>query len=253
MENKKELIEITEATEEEMKYTRQSMKDKYKIIVPKRDLRKIIKLMKELFRWEQLTLKDSAPRTTDKMALEQKELFKKKYKKEITMAEGHEISQRLMVVVPFLEKQRIANEIRAILVKHKKVIYTKTLCDKVEELCLLHYGLKLTSEDVKWIVKIVSKTVWYEEDLDSSSEKCLDDLLIYADKRKRNKKVNHLELHDKVRTSLDWAVKKLKKNKKSFDPLYRDEIGLKVTLKNGEMYVGDSKQKKELKTKGESP
>jgi hypothetical protein len=55
--------------------------------------------------------------------------------------------------------------------------------------------------------------------MDESPEVCLDDLLVYVDKRKRGKRTNCLKLHDEIRQSLDWAVKE-KLKKQTFDPLF---------------------------------
>lgn len=245
MNKKKPIIEISETTEEQIKQTKELVKSKYGINVPKPDLFKLIKLIKELEWWFKVTPKDSSHHIDEKMAREMQEMYKKHYKKELTLSEGYDAARGLMVLVPYKEKQRLADEMRFILTKYRKVKYDQALIEKIAKLFQLHYELELTSEQLKWIVDILSKTVWYEEALDASPEKCLDDLLVYADKRKRGKRVNCLDLHDKVRQSLDWAVNELKLKKKDFDPLYRDEIGIEVSVKDGKLVVGEKTKKSE--------
>jgi len=245
---KKPIIEISETTEEQIKQTKELVKSKHGINVPKPDLLKLIKLIKELQWWFKVTPKNSAHHIDEKMAINLQKSFKKNYKKDISMSEAYDAARGLMVLVPYKEKQRLADEMRFILVKHKKIVYTPELLEKTDKLFQFHYGLKLSKEQLKWIVRIVSKTVWYEEEVDGSVAKCLDDLLVYADKRKRGKRVNCLDLHDKVRQSLDWAVNELKLKKKDFDPLYRDEIGIEVTVKDGKLVVGEKAKKPEVKS-----
>ena len=190
MDKKKPIIEISKTTDEQIKQTRELVKSRFSINVPKPDLLKLIKLIKELQWWFKVTPKDSATHISEEMAQEFQEMFKKHYKKEITLSEGYDAARGLMVLVPFKEKQRLADEMRFILIKHREVKCNQVLVEKTTRLFKLHYGLELNKEQSKWIVKILSKTVWYEEAVDGSPEKCLDDLLVYVDKRKRGKRVN---------------------------------------------------------------
>jgi len=240
MNKKKPIIEISETTEEQIKQTKELVKSKFGIKVPKSDLLKLIELIKELQWWFKVTPKDSSHHIDEKMAIDLQKSFKKNYKKDISMSEAYDAARGLMILVPLKEKQRLADEMRFILVKYKKVDYAPVLIEKTGKLFQFHYDLKLNKKQLEWIVQIVSKTVWYEEAVDGSVEKCLDDLLVYADKRKRGKRVNCLDLHDKVRQSIDWAIEKLKPKLK-FDPLYRDEHGIEVYAKNGELYIGEKK------------
>ncbi len=240
MANKKPIIEISETTEEQIKQTRELAKSKYGIKVPKKDLLKLIKLIKELQWWFKVTPKNASRHIDEKMAVDFQKMFKKNYNSDLTMSEAYNAAGGMMILVPLKEKQRLADEMRFILVKHKKVVYPAELKEKTDKLLQLHYKLSPNKEQLKWIIEIVSKTVWYEEAVDASVEKCLDDLWIYADKRNRGKRVNCLELHDKVRQSIDWAIEKLKPKLK-FDPLYRDEHGIEVYAKNSELYIGEKK------------
>ena len=79
----------------------------------------------------------------------------------------------------------------------------------------------LNGKDLKDIVYFLCKTLWYEEGMDESPEGCVEDLLVYVDKRKRGKRTNCLKLHDEIRQSLDWAVKE-KLMKKNFEPLFTE-------------------------------
>ena len=70
------------------------------------------------------------------------------------------------------------------------------------------------------MVELVRKSL--HEGLDESLEKCLDDLITYVDKRKRGKRIEGLDLHDKMRQALDLVISDLKLAGKGFDSLYRE-------------------------------
>lgn len=220
MVDKSSSIEISETTEEQILQTKQLLKSKYNLRIPKSDLLPLIKLMKELSWWLERTSSESPTHVSEERALEIQKMIKKEYDKDLTLAESYDAARGLMVLVPFKEKQRLADEMRAIMVKYQKVKYAKSLMEKTAKLFKLHYGLELAEKKLKDLVYFLSKTVWYEEGLDESPEQCVDDLLIYIDKRKRGKRTNCLKLHDKIRESLDWAVKEKLKMKK-FEPLYQ--------------------------------
>lgn len=220
MVDKESKIEISEATEEQILQTKELLKSKYNLRVLKPDLLKLIKLMKELDWWLERTSSDSPTHVSEERALEIQKMIKKEYGKDITLSESYDAVRGLMALVPYKEKQRIADEMRAIMVKYQKVKYDKALLEKTAKLFQLQYEIKLADKELKDLVYFISKTVWYEEGLDESPEQCLDDLLIYIDKRKRGKRTNCLKLHDKVRQSLDWAVKEKLKMKK-FELLYQ--------------------------------
>ncbi len=221
MKNIKE-IDTSETTEEQILQTRELLKSKYNLRIPKPDLLKLIKLMKELSWWLERASSDSPTHVSEERAFEIQKMIKKEYGKDITLAESFDAVRGLMVLVPFKEKQRLADEMRAIMVKYQKVKYDKSLSEKTAKLFQLHYEIELADKELKDLVYFISKTVWYEEGLDESPEQCVDDLLVYIDKRKRGKRTNYLKLHDKVRQSLDWAVKEKLKMKK-FKPLYQKQ------------------------------
>lgn len=220
MAEKNSNIEIGETTEEQISQTKELLKSKYDLQIPKPDLLKLIKLMKELSWWLERTSGNSHTHISEERALEIQKMTKKEYGKDITLAESYDAVRGLMVLVPFKEKQRLADEMRAIMVKYQKVKYGKSLMSKTAELFQLQYEIELKQKDLKDIVYFVSKSVWYEEGTDESPEQCLVDLLIYIDKRKRGKRTNCLKLHDKIRQNLDWAVKEKLKIKK-FELLYQ--------------------------------
>ena len=219
MVDKSSSVGISETTEEQILQTKQLLKRKYNLQIPKPGLLSLIKLMKELSWWLERTSSDSPTHVSEERALEIQKMIKKDYDKDLTLAESYDAARGLMVLVPFKEKQRLADEMRAIMVKYQKVKYAKSLMEKTAKLFKLHYELELAEKELKDLVYFLSKSVWYEEGLDESPEQCVDDLLIYVDKRKRGKRTNCLKLHDKIRESLDWAVKEKLKMKK-FEPLY---------------------------------
>jgi len=112
---------------------------------------------------------------------------------------------------------------RMILIKNRKIKCDKVLRDKTKDLVLQHYGEKLHKEETEWLLKVIARMLWLHESLDSSVEKCLDDLLKYIDKRKRGKRTTSLELHDEVRQYIDLAIKELKIKYEEKDSLYRNE------------------------------
>lgn len=221
---KKVIPEVSEPTEEEVNQTKKMVKDKYDIVIPKSDALKLARLIKEMEWWMKVDKDPASPKpVTEKMVSEFKELVKKVKGKDITKAEAYDGARGLLVLVPFKEKQRIADEIRAILVKRRKVLRDPVVSEKAKELLRLHYGLELAKNQLEQLIPYLTRKLWYEEGLDESLEKCLDDLMVYADKRKRGKRVNALNLHDKIRQALDSAIKDLKLAGKDFEPLYREQ------------------------------
>lgn len=212
-------------TKEEIKQTGKMAKDKFGIKVPKADLLRLIKLMKELNHLLEITPKDTnnPVHISEEMALECKEIFEKNYHKKMSITEAYNCARGMILLVPLKEKQRISDEMRAILVRHREVKSDSILLEKIAKLFKLHYKLDLTKDQLNHVLHIVTKSVWYEEGLNDTVDKFIDDMMIYVDKRQRGKKVNTLNLHNEVRQTLDWTVKELKLSKQKFDPLYRDE------------------------------
>lgn len=224
MEDKKKKIgpEITEPTDEEVKQTKELVKSRYDIVIPKPDALKLSRLIKELDWWIKVDKKPATPRhITEEAAISLKDLIEMSTVKEITLSEAYDKARGLLVIVPFKEKQRISDEIRAILVTHREVKRNQSELEKTFKLFELHYGVNLAEDQLEQIIPYLSKKLWYEEGIDGSLEKCLDDLLIYADKRKRGKRISGIKTHDKIRQAFDLIVKDLKLAEKEFDPLYR--------------------------------
>ena len=216
-------FKISKPTEDEIKQTIKLVKDRNDIDIPKSDAIKLVKLIKEMEWWMKTDNEsESSKQVTEKMTMEFKELIKSDYGKDITKDEAYHGARGLLLLVPMQEKQRIADEIRAILVTHRKVLRGPSVSEKTTKLLKLHYDIELNDDQLEQLIQYLSKKVWYEEGLDESLEKCLDDLVIYADKRKRGKRVNGLKLHNKMRQAFDLAVNDLKLTGKDFDPLYRE-------------------------------
>jgi hypothetical protein len=221
--NDKDDLEISKPTEEEIKQTIKLVKDKSDIDIPKSDAIKLAKLIKEMEWWMKTDNESGSPKqVTEKMTMEFKELIKSDYGKDITKDEAYNGARGLLLLVPIQEKQRIADEIRAILVTRRKVLRDPRVSEKTAKLLKLHYGIELNNNQIEQLIQYLSRKVWYEEGLDESLEKCLDDLLLYADKRNRGKLVNGIELHNEIRKAIDLAVNDLKLAGKEFEPLYRE-------------------------------
>lgn len=221
--NKKIKPEISKPTEEQIKQTTKMVKEKYDIVVPKTEAIKLVKLIKEMDWWIKADKEPASPKhVSEEIVTEFTDLVKRVRGKDITRQEAYDGARGMMVLVPFKEKQRIADEIRAILVRRREVLRNPAILVKTAKLLHLQYDIELTNSQLEQLVPYLSKTLWYEEGLDESLEKCLDDLLVYVDKIKRGKRANGLKLHDKMRQALDQSVKDLKLSGKDFDPLYRD-------------------------------
>jgi hypothetical protein len=216
-------LNIPKPTEEEIIQTKKLVKDKFDIVVPKSEAIKLAKLTKELGWWVKADKPGSSRHISEKMALEFKELVKQVKGIDISTSVASDSARGLLVLVPLKEKQRISDEIRAILVTHREVLRDPIVTEKTAELLRLHYNLELNNDQLDQLIQLLSKKVWFEEGLNESLEKCLDDLIIYADKRKRGKRVNGLNLHDKIRQALDQAVNDLKLSGNKFNPLYREQ------------------------------
>ncbi len=235
-----------EPTEEEIAQTKKLAKDKFGIEVPKKDVCKLVKIMKKLQWWFKLP---EEPMSFNKNELEDLgSLFKKHYGKELTTTEKYDFARGLSVLVLLKEKQRLADEVRAILVKNKIVKYEPILLEKLSKLFQLNCNIELNKHQLYQILFYLSKGVWYEEGLDETVEKCLDDLLVYFDKRKRGKRLNTAKHHDEVRKILDWAVKEFKLTFKKYDLFYREDEGVRWwKTKNGWVGGSISSYKEDLK------
>lgn len=223
MKKKENKIEISRTTDKEIETAQKMMKEKYDIDLPRKDAIKICRLSKELYWWQERTPDNGDCRVSEKDTDEFKELYKKKNDKEISTSEAANSIRALAVFVPFKEKQRLADDMRMILIKNRKIKCDKVLRDKTNDLVLQHYGEKLHKEETEWLLKVIARMLWLHESLDSSVEKCLDDLLKYVDKRKRGKRTLSLDLHDDVRRYIDLAIKELKIKYDINDSLYRNE------------------------------
>lgn len=235
--NKGDDLNISEPTEEQIKQTKKLVKEKYGIKVPKKDLTELVKKIKELEWWFKADKLDPI-RIIEDYAISLQKLMKENYDKEITMSEAYDQARGLLVLVPFKEKQRLADDMREILVKHKEVNFEPCLLNKLVKIFDLHYGIQLTDDNLKYVLHTISKYVWYEEGLDNSVEKCLDDILIYIDKKKRGKRFNGLNLHNKIRPIFDLLIKELKLKEGEFETIFRDEEETKVWTRDGQWIVG---------------
>ncbi|MDO8513379.1 MAG: hypothetical protein Q7S37_02660 [bacterium] len=119
--NKDKFIpQIPEPTEEEIKQAISKLKKKYDIAIPQSDAKEYVKLTNELGWWlttEKAYLSDEC--ITEDIAKEVQVFVKKTQGKDISLKEAHiEAEKSLIYAVPH-EKDRIANEIRALIAKYK--------------------------------------------------------------------------------------------------------------------------------------
>ncbi len=111
--------EITEPTEEEIKNTIEKVKNKYDIVISKDDAIKYTKLYNELSQWFMIEKNSKSPDSiTDEMGKEIKSYLKQKRDQEVSPDEASRIAAASLKIVIPGEKERIANEIRAIIAKY---------------------------------------------------------------------------------------------------------------------------------------
>lgn len=207
-----------------MDQTQKMLLDKYDVVIPKTELVKMVNLIEELNYWLSHKRDSASPiRVTEKMAVEFKELLKEVRGIDIPVAEAYDEARSLLVITEYKEKERISREIRAIIVTHRPISRDQIVEEKTAKLYKLHYGIDLSASQIDQVTQYLTRIVWFEVGLDESLEKCLDDLLIYADKRKRGKRVNGLNLHNELRKALDEAMGRLNVISGEWERLYCEE------------------------------
>lgn len=113
--------DFLDPTEEEIKENRQRLEDIYGIELAKKDLIRFVTLVKELNWWLNLENDSvSTARIAEEAMAECKEIYRKKYNKEITPSEADESARILLDTVTENEKQRIGNEMKAIIKSNTK-------------------------------------------------------------------------------------------------------------------------------------
>jgi len=103
----------------------------------------------------------------------------------------------------------IFDEIKAIIIEHRPIPYDPLVEEKIEKLFELQYGASLTESQIGQSVQFLTRTLWFEEGLDESFGKCIDDLLILVSKQKQGKGTNGIKSHDKIRKGMDITMGKL--------------------------------------------
>lgn len=113
--------DFLDPTEDEIEENRQRLKDEYGIELAEKDLVRIVSLVKELNWW--LNLKNdsaSTARIKEEAMAECKEIYRKRYNKEITRSEADESARVLLDTVTENEKKRIGDEMKAIIESNTK-------------------------------------------------------------------------------------------------------------------------------------
>jgi hypothetical protein len=183
---------------------------------------RLINLIKELEPWLRPDKDPVSPRKiTEEMAIEFKELLKKVRGVDISVAQAHDEARGLFVITAYKEKERISKEMRAIMVTHTQIPRNTDVEDKILKLFKLHYDVELTESQIGQVAQYLTRVIWYEKGFDESLEKALDDLISYADKRKRGKRVNGLNLHNELRKALDETMGRLNTPNLGWERLYR--------------------------------
>jgi len=211
-----------EPTKEELEQTKKMLKDKYDLVVPKPDLIRLVNLIKELEPWLRSDKASTSPtKISEEMAIEFKDLLKSARGVDISVTEAYEEARGLFVITAYKEKERISKEMRAIMVTHTQITRNTDVEDKILKLFKLHYDVELTENQIGQVAQYLTRVLWYEKGFDESLEKALNDLISYADKRKRGKKVNGLNLHNELRKALDETMGRLNTPNLGWERLYR--------------------------------
>lgn len=214
---------LLKPTQEEIEQAREAFEPRYDILIPKVDLIKLVNLSKELERWIQVGKEPIlSSRITEKMIAEFRELAKINKSIDISDKEAHEGAEALLTLAPVKEQQRISESMRAIIISHRPIPYEPVVEAKAASLFKLQYGTVLAQSQLEQVVQFLTRTLWFQEGLDESLERCLDDLIIYVDKRKRGKRVSGLNPHSELRKALDEAMGRLNISSGEWERLYQD-------------------------------
>ncbi len=202
--------DFSEPTELEIIQTKKLIKDKYDIVMPDTETGRLVTLIKELEWWQKASAKSDSPRQFREEQLDDlRDLLEQSGSQSLSRSDLRNHATSLLALVPMKEKQRVAAEIRGILVEHRPVPFEPTVSVKTVELLKTHYDVTLTDEQLEQVIPFLTRKLWYEVGLESSLEECLDDLILYTNKRKRGERIKDAMLHDAVRQALDLTVSKL--------------------------------------------
>ncbi len=207
--SQKSHLNLPEPTKEQIQHVKKMAQDKYDVVLPEADAVKLVNLINELDWWQKTDKYTKSSRFSGEQLNDLRDLLEQVSNEEVSKSEVYDQAQALLTLVPLKEKQRISDEIRAIIVEHREVPYEPVVVEKLVKLVKLQYDVTLSEDQLEQAIPFLTKTLWYEEGLDDSLEKCLDDLLIYVDKVKRGKRVNNLPSHDEMRKTLDKVILKL--------------------------------------------
>ena len=214
MSKKKPNIEIPEPTEADINQTRDRVKLEYGVLIPKKVIPEFIKLVWELYPWAKYEVGDQfyGDTISEEMAENYKKLIKDKYNKRISTSEANMQLNGVAVFTAYKEKVRISGEMRAIVVKYKKVDYNRAVLDKLKKFFDLYYGINPTEAELKKVLHYISKYIWQNEGLDKNIESYFKDMIKYKDKENRGKSLSGLDNHRRIREVLDQVKNGLKKD-----------------------------------------
>lgn len=192
---------LPEPTDTEIKQTKKLIKDRYDIVLPESELTRLVTLINELEWWRKAEETPAAARQfTEEQLSDLRELLEQSGSQNLSQADIRNHAHTLLAIVPMKEKQRLADEIRGILVEHRPVPYEPVVVKKTVELLKAHYGVMLTDDQLEQLIPLLVRTLWYNEGLDSSLEECIDNLIRHKSSKK----------HEAVSKTLDAAVSKLR-------------------------------------------
>jgi uncharacterized protein YwqG len=201
-----------ESTEEDMKLTREKIRLEYGVSLPKKELPGFIKKVWELYRWAQTEIEDFSGSVTDEMAEKYRKTFKDKHGKDISKSEAFRQLQGVTAFTIYKERLRLSNEMRAVVVKYKKVDYNSDILEKLKKLLASYYKIDLNESELKKILRQISKYIWQHVGLIKSVESCFDDMIKFDDRDNRGKSLAGLDNHKDVKAVLDTILHDLKKH-----------------------------------------
>jgi hypothetical protein len=198
------------ASQEEIDLVLKVVEDKYDTVLPNAEAAKLVNLIKEFRQRQSESNKGmTAQRFVDEAAADLKEIIEQIPDLDSDKDTVRDEASVPIEIEPFREMQRLVNEMRGLIIESRHAPHEKQVMEKLARLLKEHYGIKPDDAQMEQIIQLLSQTLWHEEGLDKSLDKCLDELLIIADKRKRGERLSGEDQHEKVTQAIDKTKERL--------------------------------------------
>jgi hypothetical protein len=199
------------ASQEEIDLVLKVVEDKYDTVLPNGEAAKLVSLIKEFRQRQYESSKGTtARRFVDEAAADLKVIIQQIPDLDSDEGTSQEDASVPIEIEPFREMQRLVNEMRGLIVESRHASPEKQVMEKLARLLKEHYGIESDEAQLEQAIQVLSMKLWYEEGLDKSLDKCLDDLLVITDKRKRGESFSGVDLHDKVAQAIEATARSIK-------------------------------------------